>query len=91
MAALFILIGAAIWTAIIKKCEGANTLYISPGVLSGIVVSYGSGIYLTWAAFACLAASTVPYMVRYDSIARLIHFKRHRSSLNQLLYIPMSI
>ncbi|KAJ8596808.1 hypothetical protein M405DRAFT_757022 [Rhizopogon salebrosus TDB-379] len=63
MAALFILIGAAIWTAIIKKCEGANTLYISPGVLSGIVVSYGSGIYLTWAAFACLAASIVPYMV----------------------------
>ncbi|KAG0703152.1 actin cortical patch SUR7/pH-response regulator pali [Suillus ampliporus] len=63
IAALFILIGAAIWTSIVKKCEGVNTLTLTSGVLSGIVVSYGNGIYLVWAAFACLAASTVPYMV----------------------------
>jgi hypothetical protein len=91
LAALFILIGAAIWTSIIQKCEGINTHYVSSGVLSGIIVSYGSGIYLVWAAFACLAASIVPYMVRYDSIVRLIRLKRHGSSLNQLLHIPMSI
>ena len=35
------------------------------GVLSGMSISYGSGIYLSWAAFACLAASIVPYMLRY--------------------------
>ncbi|KAG1826253.1 actin cortical patch SUR7/pH-response regulator pali [Suillus subaureus] len=66
MAALFILIGAAIWTSIVKKCEDINTLEISHlngGVVSGIIVSYGNGIYLAWAAFACLAAATVPYMV----------------------------
>jgi hypothetical protein len=66
MAALFILVGAAIWTSIVKKCEGINTLDIAKingGVLSGIIVSYGNGIYLVWAAFACLAAATVPYMV----------------------------
>ncbi|KAG2044311.1 actin cortical patch SUR7/pH-response regulator pali [Suillus americanus] len=66
MAALFILIGAAIWTSIVKKCEDINTLEIvqlNGGVLSGITVSYGNGIYLAWAAFACLAAATVPYMV----------------------------
>ncbi|KAG2368765.1 actin cortical patch SUR7/pH-response regulator pali [Suillus spraguei] len=66
MAALFILIGAAIWTSIVKKCEGVNTLELTQlngGVLSGIIVSYGNGIYLAWAAFACLAAATVPYMV----------------------------
>jgi len=63
MAALFILIGAAIWTSIVKKCESVNTQDIASGVLSGIVVSYGNGIYLTWAAFACLAASIAPYMI----------------------------
>ncbi|KAG1783624.1 hypothetical protein EV702DRAFT_1054667 [Suillus placidus] len=66
IAALFILIGAAIWTSIVKKCEGINTVEISPlngGVLSGFIMSYGNGIYITWAAFACLAAATVPYMV----------------------------
>ncbi|KAG2754446.1 hypothetical protein P692DRAFT_20795227 [Suillus brevipes Sb2] len=66
IAALFILVGAAIWTSIVKKCEGVNTWEISQlngGVISGIIVSYGSGIYLAWAAFACLAAATVPYMV----------------------------
>ncbi|KIK49557.1 hypothetical protein CY34DRAFT_796987 [Suillus luteus UH-Slu-Lm8-n1] len=66
IAALFILIGAAIWTSIVKKCEGVNTWEISQldgGIISGIIVSYGSGIYLAWAAFACLAAATVPYMV----------------------------
>lgn len=66
IAALFILVGAAIWTSIVKKCEGVNTWEISQlngGIISGIIVSYGSGIYLAWAAFACLAAATVPYMV----------------------------
>ncbi|KAG1866384.1 hypothetical protein C8R48DRAFT_633435 [Suillus tomentosus] len=66
IAAIFILIGAAIWTSIVKKCEGINTLDLVPlngGVVSGMIVSYGNGIYLTWAAFACLAAATVPYMV----------------------------
>jgi hypothetical protein len=95
MAALFILVGAAIWTSIVKKCEGINTLDIAKingGVLSGIIVSYGNGIYLVWAAFACLAAATVPYMVRYGFIVQSIHSKRRNSSLNQLLHIPrMSI
>jgi hypothetical protein len=31
----------------------------------GITVSVGPGLYLTWAAFACLAVSIVPYMLRY--------------------------
>ncbi|KAG2156506.1 actin cortical patch SUR7/pH-response regulator pali [Suillus bovinus] len=66
VAALCILIGAAIWTSIVKKCEGINTLELTPlngGVISGMIVSYGNGIYLAWAAFACLAAAAVPYMV----------------------------
>ncbi|KIJ68686.1 hypothetical protein HYDPIDRAFT_37127 [Hydnomerulius pinastri MD-312] len=63
VAALFVLVGAAIWTAIIKKAETVNSMTLAQGIISGIEVSYGSGIYLTWAAFACLAASIVPYMI----------------------------
>ncbi|KAF8559353.1 hypothetical protein OG21DRAFT_1503260 [Imleria badia] len=63
ISALFILIGAAIWTAIVKKVESVNTLQPAPGILSGIEVSYGNGIYLSWAAFACLFAATIPSMI----------------------------
>ncbi|KAG9314604.1 actin cortical patch SUR7/pH-response regulator pali [Chiua virens] len=63
LSAVFILIGAAIWTAIVKKVESINTMQLSQGILSGIEVSYGNGIYLSWAAFACLSAATVPYMI----------------------------
>ncbi|KAH7927369.1 hypothetical protein BV22DRAFT_1031852 [Leucogyrophana mollusca] len=63
VASLFVLIGAAIWTAIVKKAEGVNAFDVAQGIPSGITVSYGTGIYLSWAAFACLTASIVPYMV----------------------------
>lgn len=63
LSTIFVLIGAAIWTSLIKKAESINTLQISSGVLDGMSMSYGTGIYLSWAAFACLAASIVPYMI----------------------------
>ncbi|KAL4064592.1 actin cortical patch SUR7/pH-response regulator pali [Scleroderma yunnanense] len=63
LSTIFILIGAAIWTSLVKKTESINTMQIAQGVLSGMSMSYGSGIYLSWAAFACLAASVVPYMI----------------------------
>jgi len=63
LSALFVLIGAAIWTSIVKKAESVNTMQLAQGVTSGIEVSYGNGIYLSWAAFACLAASIIPYMI----------------------------
>ncbi|KAF9229598.1 hypothetical protein BS17DRAFT_771667 [Gyrodon lividus] len=63
LSALFILIGAAIWTSIVMKAESVNAMQLAQGIMSGIEVSYGNGIYLIWAAFACLAASIVPYMI----------------------------
>ncbi|KAI6045077.1 actin cortical patch SUR7/pH-response regulator pali [Pisolithus marmoratus] len=63
LSTIFILIGAAIWTSLVKKAETINTMQISPGVLDGMSLSYGTGIYLSWAAFACLTASIVPYML----------------------------
>ncbi|OSX67830.1 carbohydrate-binding module family 43 protein [Postia placenta MAD-698-R-SB12] len=74
--ALFVfmlLIGAAIWTVIIKKAETINDLMVgkasSPTPL-GIVVSMGNGVYLAWAAFACLIASVLPYMIRINCFTR---------------------
>ncbi|KAF8140000.1 actin cortical patch SUR7/pH-response regulator pali [Boletus edulis] len=63
LSALFILIAAAIWTAIVKKVESVNTMQLAQGIVSGIKVSYGSGIYLSWAAFACLLAAIIPSMI----------------------------
>jgi len=63
LSALFILIGVAIWTAIVKKVESVNTMQLAPGIVSGIDVSYGNGIYLSWTAFVCLLVATVPYMI----------------------------
>lgn len=64
LSALFILIGAAIWTAIVKNVESINTMQVARGILSGINVSYGNGVYLSWAAFACLFVATIPSMIR---------------------------
>ncbi|EGO02720.1 hypothetical protein SERLA73DRAFT_176062 [Serpula lacrymans var. lacrymans S7.3] len=63
VSALFILIGAAIWTSIVKKSEGINSLVLAQGIPAGVTVSVGTGLYLSWAAFACLAVSVIPYMI----------------------------
>ncbi|KAJ7225917.1 hypothetical protein GGX14DRAFT_422991 [Mycena pura] len=61
---VFILIGAGIWTAMIKKIESVNSILISSApVPVGIEVSTGSGLFLIWAAFASLFVSIVPYMI----------------------------
>ncbi|KAG6332328.1 hypothetical protein ID866_6756 [Astraeus odoratus] len=63
LSTIFVLIGAAIWTSLVKKAESVNTMQIASGIVTGMTMSYGSGIYLSWSAFACLAASIVPYMI----------------------------
>jgi len=66
LGSLFILIGAAIWTVLIKKAEMVNSILIGSNgtsVLLGIFVSASSGLYMIWAAFACLFVSIVPYMI----------------------------
>jgi hypothetical protein len=60
-----LLIAAAMWTAMVEKSADVNKFIIpGPGVPLGIVVSTGPGLYLLWGAFACLAASTLPYLIR---------------------------
>ncbi|KAJ7275435.1 actin cortical patch SUR7/pH-response regulator pali [Mycena haematopus] len=62
---LFLLIGATIWTVMIKKTQAVNsfTLPATPPIPVGIVVSIGKGLFLIWAAFVLLLVSVVPYMI----------------------------
>jgi hypothetical protein len=78
---MLLLIGASIWTVIIQRSAAINDLLVSSANDSqtmplGIVISVGPGLFLTWAAFACLVVSVVPYMIRY-----VIHSARYGSSM----------
>lgn len=62
-----LLIGASIWTVLIKKSESVNSLLalsVTNVVPIGITMSTGPGLLMVWAAFACLVVSVVPYMLR---------------------------
>lgn len=67
-----LLIGATIWTVIIKKAESINGFMVGnasdPAPL-GITVSMGNAVYLAWAGFVTLLASILPYMIRCDAHA----------------------
>ena len=67
---LLLLIGASIWTVIAQRSAAINGLVVESAngtqtVPLGIIVSVGPGLFLTWAAFACLVVSAVPYMIRF--------------------------
>ncbi|KAL1951818.1 hypothetical protein VTO73DRAFT_967 [Trametes versicolor] len=66
LGSLTLLIGATIWTVVIKKAESINSFVVGPSaapVPLGITVSTGDAIFLLWAAWACLLVSTLPYMI----------------------------
>jgi hypothetical protein len=54
LGSLLLASGAALWTDIIMKTKSIDPVL-------GIEVSMGLGIYMTWAAFACLVFSIYPY------------------------------
>ncbi|KAK7064571.1 actin cortical patch SUR7/pH-response regulator pali [Favolaschia claudopus] len=62
---IFLLIGATIWTVMIKKTQSINSvvLRVDPPIPVGIDVSIGKGLYMIWAAFVTLLISVIPYMV----------------------------
>ena len=69
LGAFLLLVGAAIWTAIIKKAESINILVVTtplrPDPTSlGIQMSAGPGLTLLWVAVALMVASVGPYMAR---------------------------
>ncbi|KAI8995412.1 Glucanosyltransferase-domain-containing protein [Trametes punicea] len=74
---LALLIGATIWTVMIKKAQSVNDFVVgNPSAVGdvsksfplGITVSTGDALFLLWAAWACLLVSILPYMIR--SISR---------------------
>ncbi|KAI0670201.1 Glucanosyltransferase-domain-containing protein [Trametes maxima] len=72
LGALTLLIGATIWTVMIKKAESINDFVVGPSaapVPLGITVSTGNAIYLLWASWACLLVSILPYMIRATALA----------------------
>lgn len=60
---ILLLVGAALWTALIRDIEAINHLNVDSGAPLGIEVTFGTGLWLLWAAFAILAASLLPYFV----------------------------
>jgi uncharacterized BrkB/YihY/UPF0761 family membrane protein len=89
---LLLLIGASIWTVIIQRSANINDLPVhshsgDQSVPLGIVVSLGPGLLLTWAAFACLVASVIPYMIRCV-IDLLLMVVLNADGL-QLLHVPL--
>ncbi|KAF8807667.1 hypothetical protein BYT27DRAFT_7165643 [Phlegmacium glaucopus] len=59
---VLLLIGASLWTVMIKKSQAINTtLNAVTQQPLGITLSSGSGVFIAWAAFACLAVSVIPY------------------------------
>jgi len=61
-----LLIGATMWTVVIMKAESINDFFVgnpAAPVPLGIDVSVGEGVFLLWAAFACLIVSVIPLMI----------------------------
>lgn len=64
-ASIFVLAGSALWTVLINRAGDVNSWIVQPAkVPLGIEVTNGIGLYLSWAAFACLVTSIIPYTIR---------------------------
>ncbi|KAH8100479.1 Glucanosyltransferase-domain-containing protein [Cristinia sonorae] len=68
---VMLMIGCTIWTVLITKTQSVNNITVGPAAAAvplGINVTIGNGLYLAWAAFACLTASLIPYMIMAVSL-----------------------
>ncbi|WVQ65585.1 uncharacterized protein L199_003763 [Kwoniella botswanensis] len=61
--AFLLMIGAALWTAVIAKDNFVNTVKVRSGASLGINVYAGPSLYLTWVAFALVTLSCAPYVI----------------------------
>ena len=67
LGSFFLLIGAAVWTVIIKKAQSINDFSVGPSsnpVPLGFTLTVGPALYMLWTAVACLLGSVIPYMIR---------------------------
>ncbi|KAK8858742.1 hypothetical protein IAR55_002971 [Kwoniella newhampshirensis] len=61
--ALLLMIGAALWTAVIAKDAFVNIVKVEHNYALGIYVTAGPSLYLTWVAFALVTLSCFPYVI----------------------------
>lgn len=65
LGSILLLAGSAVWTVIINRAESINDVVLGDGrnIPLGITLKAGSGLYLSWASFALLFVSVLPYML----------------------------
>lgn len=61
---VLLLIGASLWTAMIKKIKHLDLTQANSEIDLVIDVATGHGLRLCWAAFVCLVIAVLPYMLR---------------------------
>lgn len=63
LSALLLMIGAAIWTAVIAKDSFVESVKVQGGTSLGIQVNAGGTLYLTWVSFALMTLAVIPYVI----------------------------
>ncbi|WVQ73382.1 hypothetical protein IAR50_002953 [Cryptococcus sp. DSM 104548] len=61
--AFLLMLGAALWTAVIAKDAWLKNVTVQHGYKLGIYVTAGPSLYLVWVAFAMTALSCLPYVI----------------------------
>ncbi|AAW47100.2 hypothetical protein CNN01480 [Cryptococcus deneoformans JEC21] len=61
--AFLLMLGAALWTAVIAKDAWLGNVKVQHGYKLGIYVTAGPSIYLVWVAFALTSLSCLPYVI----------------------------
>lgn len=63
LSAFLLMIGAALWTAVIAKDAWLKNVKVQHGDALGIYVTPGPALYLTWVAFVLETLAVLPYVV----------------------------
>jgi len=63
ISASLLMVGAALWTALIAKDDWLKIVQVEHGADLGIYTTAGPTLYLTWVAFALITLSISPYVI----------------------------
>jgi len=61
--ALLLMLGSALWTAVVAKDAWLKIVKVEHGDALGILVTAGGSLYLSWVAFALMTLAVIPYVV----------------------------